>query len=280
MLFTGKGGRIDWRGSCQRGSRGGIIQFLKSRCSCLVIISLFVGCNPKAVRVKVSEEDIVQANEAAREADTSFMRKEYYAALIKYLQSVRLNPNNEYVLNKLGITYTQLRYLPEASDAFKRAIAMNPKFAHPYNNLGSVDFAQSEYKMAEKHFKKAISVNPTVANFHLNLGRLYLEREKKEKAVAELRKAVALDPLILEKQGSITIAAVTNRSTSRDSSYSMARIYGSIGDAAHAVESLQAALNEGYTDINAIEKEPDFDPIRNDQLFIAFMKTASLMLKP
>jgi tetratricopeptide (TPR) repeat protein len=280
MLFPVKASRIDWRGRCQESSQEGLLPFLKIGRSFLIACLLSAGCAPKAVVVKVSEQDVLQANEAARDADAAFMRKDYYTALIKYLQSTRLNPNNDFVMNKLGITYTQLRYLPEASDTFKRAIAINPKFAHPYNNLGSIYFAQVNYKMAEKLFKKAISLNPKGATFHLNLGRLYLEKGKREKALAELRKAVNLDPTVLEKQGSITIAAVTERSPSSDASYSMARIYGSIGDAARAVENLQQALNEGYTNIAAIEKEPDFDPIRSSELFIAFMKTASLMLKP
>jgi len=280
MLLSGKGGRMDLRGRCRAGIAGGPVRFLKARSGCLILFLLFAGCAPKAVFVKVSEADVIQANDAAREADVAFMRKDYYAALIKYLQSTRLNPNNDYVMNKLGITYTQLRYFPEASEAFKRTIAINPKFAHPYNNLGSIYFAQADYKMAEKLFKKAINLNQADATLHLNLGRLYLERGKREKALAELHKAINLDPSVLEKQSSITIAAVTNRSPSGDTSYSMARIYGSVGDAAHAVESLQQALNGGYTDIAAIEKEPDFDPIRNNELFIAFMKAASLMLKP
>ena len=142
MLFTEDARRIDWRGRSQGSSRGGLILFLKIGRIFLIACLLLAGCTPKAVVVKVSERDVLQANEAARDADAAFMRKDFYTALIKYLQSTRLNPNNDFVMNKLGITYTQLRYLPEASDAFKRAIAINPKFAHPYNNLGSIYFAR------------------------------------------------------------------------------------------------------------------------------------------
>jgi tetratricopeptide (TPR) repeat protein len=280
MIFTGKGGGIEGYDTCRGGSQGRGARLLPTRRFCLICILFLAGCAPKIVSIKVSDADIVQAAEAAQEADSAFIRKDYYTALIKYLQSTRLNPNSDYVWNKLGITYTQLRYFPEASDAFKRAIAISPKSAHTYNNLGSVYFAQVDYMMAEKLFKKAISLNSQTPTFHLNLGRLYLEKGKKEKAMAELRKAVALDPTVLEKQGNITISAVSNRSPSGDASYSMARIYGSIGDAVHAVASLQEALNAGYVNIDAIQREPDFDPIRDNDLFIAFMKTASLVLKP
>jgi hypothetical protein len=53
-----------------------------------------------------------------------------------------------------------------------------------------------------------------------------------------------------------------------------------MGDVERAVENLEEALNGGFSDIEAIQKEPDFDPIRQDQRFVAFMKTASLLNKP
>jgi tetratricopeptide (TPR) repeat protein len=249
--------------------------------SILLMLALpTVGCSAKIATVPVTGENLLQSNEAAAEANVAFARKDYYAALIKYLEASRLNPNNDYVLNKLGVTYTQLQYFPEAAAAFERSFMLNPKYSYAYNNLGSISFARHDYKRAERLFKKAISINPKAASFHINLGRLYLEKKKKDKAVAELRKAIALDPLIMENHSAITVSASSNRSSSSEMHYSMARIYASIGDATHAVESLQQAMNTGFTSIEAIKKEPDFDPIRNDQLFVAFMKTASLVLKP
>ena len=84
-----------------------------------------------------------------------------------YLDASRSNPNSEYIHNKLGITYSQLKYYREASDAFYRSIVLNPKYPFSYNNLGSVYFALDEKKRAEANFKKAISLNPNVASFHI-----------------------------------------------------------------------------------------------------------------
>jgi tetratricopeptide (TPR) repeat protein len=280
MLFLRKSRVIDHTANRQEYALADPVSGLKSRLIFLVCALLFAGCASKLVLVPVTNEDLLQSNEAAREADAAFTRKDYYTALIKYLESTRLNPKNEYVVNKLGVTYAQLRYFPEAADAFKRSMALNSKYSFPYNNLGSMYFAQLDYRMAEKLFKKAISINAQAASFHLNLGRLYLETKKKEKAMVELRKAVTLDPSVMERHSGITISTSTSRGPSSETNYSMARIYASVGDAIHAVESLQQALNSGFTNIEAIDKEPDFDPIRDDQLFVAFMKTASLVLKP
>src|SRR5262249_21785391 len=136
----------------------------------LLVSVLLAGCRPAVVRTPVPSEKILSANEAAREADIAFARRDFYAALIKYLEATRSNPNSEYIYNKLGITYSQLQYYPEATNAFERAIALNSKYAYPYNNLGSVYFATSDKAKAERCFRKAISLNPDVASFHVNLG--------------------------------------------------------------------------------------------------------------
>jgi hypothetical protein len=59
----------------------------------------------------------------------------------------------------------------------------------------------------------------------------------------------------------------------------MARVYASMGDVDRAVDNLQQALNSGFTDIDAIRREPDFDKIRQETRFVAFMQQASLITK-
>src|SRR5687767_10650807 len=76
----------------------------------LVVLAGFflTGCPPRVVRDPVPAANVIRGNEAAREADLAFARRDYYAALIKYLEAGRNNPNSEYIYNKLGITYSQL----------------------------------------------------------------------------------------------------------------------------------------------------------------------------
>ncbi len=241
---------------------------------------LLCACPPPVVRVPVSDESIIKANQAALEADVAFARKDYYAALIKYLESGRLNPNSEFIQNKIGIAYSQLKFYSEATSAFQRSIGLNPRYAYSHNNLGTVYFATSDKKHAERCFKKAISLNPNVASFHVNLGTLYFENKKFEKGMAEWRKGLAIDPGVMARSEGISLAAAGSRGPSSEKSYFMARLYASMGDAVHAVESLQQALNAGFTDMAAINTEKDFDPIRKDVRFVEFMRTATLLTRP
>lgn len=77
----------------------------------LILTGIFgISCSPKIIRVPVSPEDIMRANELANEGDLAFERKDIYAALIKYLEAARLNPYSEYLYNRLGISYSQLKF--------------------------------------------------------------------------------------------------------------------------------------------------------------------------
>src|SRR5206468_121704 len=199
---------------------------------------LMLGCPAKFVQVRVQAEDIIRANEAAKEADLAFVRRDHYAALIKYLEAARYNPNSEYIYNKLGISYSQLRYYPEAVAAFQRSIALNPKYPYSYNNLGSVYFALDDKRKAERSFKKAISLNPNVASFHVNLGTLYFEKKQFEKGKEEWRQGLGIDPTILNKSEGISLVAAGSSTSPSDKSYFMARLFASMGDVEAAVERL------------------------------------------
>jgi len=245
----------------------------------LILIVIAVGCKPAVVRVPAAQEEIIRANARALEADVLFARQDYYAALIKYLEAGRLNPNSEYIYNKLGITYSRLKYYAESIAAFNRSIGLNPKFSYSYNNMGSVYFATNNKKKAEVYFRKAISLKNDEASFHFNLGTLLFERKKYDKGLQELRKGLSLDPDIIKKSSNASLEAPVAQKNSAEKCYFMARFFAAMGDAERAVENLQQALSNGFTNLEALRTEKDFDPIRQNEKFTAFMKYAAQLLK-
>ena len=159
----------------------------------LVLLSFAASCWQIQVRVPaVSPEDIKLSNATATEGDAAFAHKDFYAALIKYLEACRLNPNSEYLYNKLGITYSRLKFYPQAVDAFSRSISLNSKYAYSYNNMGTVYFAEANKKKAERYFKKAISLKNDEASFHINLGNLLWQKKQQEKGLVEIKKGLTL----------------------------------------------------------------------------------------
>jgi tetratricopeptide (TPR) repeat protein len=257
--------------------RSNLPLFLLESILILICISC-VGIRAKAVRVNVSERDIQRANEALREGDLAANRKDYYASLIKYLEAVRHNPNNENLHNRLGIAYAQLKYYDEAIEALERATKLNPKFSVGFNTLGCVYFLQRKPGKAEKSFKKALQLNANEATYHINLGNLYLERKKSQKAISEWRKALVLNPMALSVSSAIMLTGA-GRTTPAERIYLIAAVYASEKRAELAIESLKQAFAGGFSDIAAIEKNPDFDPIRQDTSFIEFVKSMPQLIE-
>jgi len=261
-----------------RASKQGALLHTLTTALLFVLSGVFwVNCAPKIVRVPVPPENIVRANELANEGDLAFDRKEVYAALIKYLEAAKLNPYSEYLYNRMGIAYSQLKYYSEASQAFRRAMEINPKYPYPYNNLGSVLFAQQYYKRAEKQFKKAIALKANEASFHMNLGSLYLERKKYDKAMAEWRKSLALDPGIFSRRSAASLSSSSG--SLKERTYFLARLFALTGNVEGTIDNLKLAITNGFTDLEAIAKDREFDPVRNDERFVEFMKNAALLIK-
>jgi tetratricopeptide (TPR) repeat protein len=252
---------------------------LKQQLLSLIILwgIAFAGCHLKTVRVPVTDQNIQRSIELAQEGDIAFNRKDNYAALIKYLAAVRLNPNNENFLNRLGINYVQLNLYDEARRAFQNALDLNPKLSFAWNNLGSVYFFQRKLKRAEKYFKKAIRLKPDEASFHVNLGKLYLDKKKVADAKIEWNKAVALDPGAMAQNSGVSLA-VAGTPPMRYY-YHIACFFASKGSVDLAIENLQLAYSNGFSNIKAIEKEPDFNSIRQETRFVEFMKDLSLQIK-
>lgn len=239
---------------------------------------IFSGCLPKTLRVTATDQDLKQANKAAQEGDIAFSRKDNYAALIKYLEAVRMNANNENIFNRLGIVYSQLNLYDEARKAFQDALDLNPKLSFALNNLGSVYFRQRNLKKAEKYFKKAISIKPDEASFHMNLGSLYLEKKKRANAMAEWSKAVSLDSGALTNSSGVSLAA-GGRTTPMERYFYIACLFASKRNVELTIENLRLAFSNGFSDIKAIEKQPEFNPIRKDNRFVEFIKDLSLQIK-
>jgi tetratricopeptide (TPR) repeat protein len=238
------------------------------------------GCGPRITLVPVSEEDLLKANEYVREGNEAYKNEDYYAALVKYLMAGELNPNSGYIANYIGITYLKLEFYEKAIELFQRSIALNSKYPSSVNNLGSAYFANKNFKKAEKYFKKAIKMKEDEASFHLNLGTLYFETEKPEKAIKEWRLSLTLDPQILENSNSISLSIDGRNISMKDRYFFMARVYAVAGNIPKTIESLQNALLNGFTDIEAIRTNPDFDPVREDERFVKFMADAEVWTVP
>ena len=236
------------------------------------------ACAARVVRVPVSEEDARRARVALREGDLAFARQDDYAALIRYLEGSKWNPNDEVIANRLGVAYAKLGFCDRAEKALRRAVQLDPEFAQSYNNLGSIYFLKDKLGRAERHLKKAIRLDGREPSFYINLGNLYLEKNQIPRAMEEWRKALELDPLALSGGSAVSLTR-GGRTTPGERAFALARLYAREGNRELALRNLRQAVALGFSDADAIRGEPDLEPLRGDPRFAEFLRNLDRLIQ-
>ena len=93
----------------------------------------------------------------------------------------------------LGRHYQTQGRLPQAIDAFRKALARNDRLVEARNALGTIHASLGDFDRAIAEFNAAIAIDPQAAHLYNNLGyALHLQRRDAE-AVEAYGKAAALD---------------------------------------------------------------------------------------
>lgn len=107
-----------------------------------------------------------------------FQRQQLGEAQVELEAAMRMRPEDEQVLNLLGMVYFRLNKLVEAKALYEQLIEKNPSVYNLRSNLGLIYLKQGQYGEAERHFLAAARIEPNNAKAHMYLGLLY-ERQLK-----------------------------------------------------------------------------------------------------
>lgn len=178
-----------------------------------------------------------QLAEANREIGEAYIRQgDYTSALRELLKAEKLNPEDSFVHNDLGICYMAKKLLPDAIVHFKKAIALKPTYTPARNNLGTAYLAakqwdaaiavfeeitkdvlyatpqfplsnlglayynKGDYKNAIHYYKEALQLQPKLVFALFGLGRAYLDQNEGQLALRYLEQAAQLAPKVGEYQ--------------------------------------------------------------------------------
>ena len=128
-----------------------------------------------------------------------FQRKEYADAEREFRRCLDLMPDNGDALNFYGRTLIELKRLPEAVAALRKATAL-PLYATPdkaYSNLGYALQLLGDHASALRAYQEAIKIDPPTvprALLYLEVGRLYVAQGENARAREALAQVKALDP--------------------------------------------------------------------------------------
>ena len=158
-------------------------------------------------------------------AEAHVRKREYEAAIDRYSNAIKLNPQLTPAYNNRGNVYKDKGDYDRAIQDYDKAIELNPNLAAAYTNRGVVHIRKRRYGSAFQDYDRAIELDPRYAEAYYNRGNAFSELDKFDCAIRDYDKAIELDPQYA--------AAYTNRGIA----------YMKKGDLSHAVQDLTDAID-------------------------------------
>ncbi len=180
--------------------------------------------SPPTVRHHSVEQPAEDANSAEiAQAETAMQKQDYSTAETLLKRVVEATPQSYRAWFDLGYVYNATKRVPEATDAYRKAVAAKPDVFESNLNLGILLARQGETEEGAKYLKAATQLKPT-SNPDEGLARAWLSLGLAEEAhdptqsmaaYAAAEKLTPADPephlsagLLLEKQNKLDEAAV------------------------------------------------------------------------
>jgi len=120
-----------------------------------------------------------------------FDRRSFVDAAEELEEARRLRPNDDSVLNLLGLAYFKQEKYKEADSVYRRLIELNPGSYTLHFNLGLVCFKTGDLDNAEAIFLRALELKPDNQKTHFYLGNIYEKKKQFYNAIFQYRKAGA-----------------------------------------------------------------------------------------
>jgi tetratricopeptide (TPR) repeat protein len=146
----------------------------------------------------VSAADYYERPAATRDdferAAAAIKKKKFSDAAGLLRRVVEADPKDHLAWAHLGSVHTSLGQLPEAEQAYERALALRPDLLAAAANLGRLYVLGKNYGRAVELLRPVAARRPDSADVHHLLGEAYMQTEKPDDAVKHFREALRLDP--------------------------------------------------------------------------------------
>ncbi len=194
-------------------------------------------------------------------------------ALLEGITSKSFSPT---LLDLLGDAYTQIKDLPKAEAAYRKAQDLDPSELSHQRGLGQTLLAEEKYPEALKVYQKLSELMPDDSDVYLRLAQIYRELHQMDKAEETLVKARQYSPgsldvmyneaMLYEAQGryedairvlSEAVTGVKGQSVSMPSRRrSLAVLYQQLGQLYRERQNFAAAVNT-YVELGRLGEEED-----------------------
>ncbi len=196
------------------------------------------------------EQDLKQAVSLAKQGDQLFLQGNLEVAIQIYDQALELKPDLAEVWNNRGVALTRLQRYHEAIASYESAIQLRDHYADAWNNRGVALGKLHHYDAAILSYQKAIEFKPNYMDAWNNRGFALAKVQKYDEAISAYNKAAKIRPDFYRIW------------------YNKARCYAVQGHVELSLENLKRAIRLNPDACQKlVKREPDFDPIRQNEKF-------------
>ena len=146
-----------------------------------------------SISLENSEENIVniasvsKSQDLIKQGDENYKKNDYDESLKNYKAALKVNPNDEVTLLKIGNIYKIKNDNDKALDFYKKAIFVNPDYTDGWFNLGLVYANDNNIAKSKECFEKVITLNPEYAYSYYALAIAFESEDNKEGAIKNYR---------------------------------------------------------------------------------------------
>jgi len=119
---------------------------------------------------------------------------------------IEKNPDDAYILTKLGEICCVLERYKDAEKHLRKAMEIDPGWLDTKYSLGLALQRQGKIDVAIEFYKKVLASDSHLADAHSNLGVAYRQKGMVDEAISELRKALDINPDLAETHSNLGVA--------------------------------------------------------------------------
>jgi len=172
--------------------------------------------------------------------------------MLTFKRVTEVNPENDKAWSKLGHHYAHLGDTDAAIEAYLKAVELAPAISEYHEQLGQAYLAARDFEGAADALEKVVELNDENAFARCALASCYRHLDREEEA-----------------QMHLDIVAPVMR---HEKVYNQACFEAIRGNVVASVELLERALAQGEATIEKIQRDSDFDFIRDNSLFTSLLE--------
>ncbi len=158
----------------------------------LLLFSSVISCAFTGTKISV-EDATAHYKLGVAFLDTNKIQR----AFVEFQKAYEFNPNDQRVLNAIGIIYLlHFNETEESIKHFKKALKIDPDYSDANNNLGYAYEKSGRYETAISYYQKAVSnlTYPTPEKAYISMGNSYYRLGKFASAVKSYSEAIKRAP--------------------------------------------------------------------------------------